>query len=242
MEYRGYLKRIFHNFSISYVTILNMDNSYFERADQYISDLLMAQDPVLAATQQSIIRSGMHDISVSPSQGKLLQVLATLCNAGKILELGTFFGYSAISLARALPAGGQLVTIEYDPAIAAIARTNFTNAGLGDKIQVRIGKALDILPLIAEEGIAPFDMIFIDADKESYPAYFEWALRLSRPGTLIVADNVIRHLYDPGTTEEKRAGVARFNQLLAESSAVTATIIQNVGIKEPDGMAIAVVK
>jgi len=220
MEYRGYLKRIFHNFSISYVTILNMDNSYFERADQYISDLLMAQDPVLAATQQSIIRSGMHDISVSPSQGKLLQVLATLCNAGKILELGTFFGYSAISLARALPAGGQLVTIEYDPAIAAIARTN----------------------LIAEEGIAPFDMIFIDADKESYPAYFEWALRLSRPGTLIVADNVIRHLYDPGTTEEKRAGVARFNQLLAESSAVTATIIQNVGIKEPDGMAIAVVK
>jgi caffeoyl-CoA O-methyltransferase len=218
-----------------------MNDEYFIKAENYISELFVLNDTVLAATLQSVQDAGIHDIGVSPSQGKLLQLLARLCGAKKILEMGTFFGYSGIWLARALPADGQLITLEYDPQNAAFAEKNFKNAGLQNKIQIRTGNALEILPQLEAEGAGPFDMIFIDADKPPYAEYFRLALRLSRPGTLIIADNVVRHVFDPATPEDKKNGVIRFNQLIAESDAVSAVILQTVGSKEPDGMAIAIV-
>jgi len=215
-------------------------NDLFKSADIYI-DTLFQEDRDLKNAAASVSAANMHDISVSHNQGRFLYVLARLCGAKKILELGTFVGYSTLCLAKALPKDGQLLTIEFDESNAAIAQKNFDAAGLNTIIDMRIGKAIDILPAIAAAGEGPFDMIFIDADKPPYAEYFQWALRLSRPGTLIVADNVIRHVFDPSTSDDKRAGVERFNKLLAESSAVTATIVQNVGVKEHDGMAIVVV-
>jgi predicted O-methyltransferase YrrM len=223
-----------------YCKIRSMINGLFISADRY-TDALFPEDKDLRNAAGSAVAAGLHDISVSHNQGRFLQVLARLCNAKKILELGTFVGYSAICLAKALPKDGQLLTIEYDASNAAIAQKNFDDAGLNKMITMRTGKAIDLLPEIEKAGEGPFDMIFIDADKPPYAEYFQWALRLSRPGTLIVVDNVVRHVFDPNTPEDKRAGVERFNKLLAECSAVTATIIQTVGAKEPDGMAIAVV-
>jgi caffeoyl-CoA O-methyltransferase len=220
-----------------------MNPSLFETVDNYISDLFHDQDEALAATEQSIIDSGIPSISVSPNQGKFLHILARLCNAQKILEIGTLAGYSTIWLARALPKNGKLVTLEFDPKHAAVAQKNITLAGLETIVDIRIGKALDTLPQLAAEGIGPFDMIFIDADKAPYKEYFDWALRLSRPGTLIVADNVIREgkVLDKDHTDEMVKGVMRFNEALAANPSVTATIIQTVGAKDHDGMAIAVV-
>jgi len=221
-----------------------MNQQLFESVDSYISDLFRDQDEALAATEQSIIDSGIPSISISPNQGKFLQLLARLCNAQKILEIGTLAGYSTIWLARALPNNGKLVTLEFDPKHAAVAEKNIANAGLASLVDIRIGKALDTLPQLAAEGAGPFDMIFIDADKPPYKEYFDWALRLSRPGTLIIADNVIREgkALDKDHTDEMVKGVRRFNEALAANPAVTATIIQTVGAKEHDGMAIAIVK
>jgi caffeoyl-CoA O-methyltransferase len=221
-----------------------MDQKLFEAVDQYIGSLFNDQDDVLFTTEQSITDAGIPPISVSPNQGKLLHLLAQLCHAQKILELGTLAGYSTIWLARALPENGQLVTLELDPKHADVARKNIIRAGLDNIVNIRIGKALEILPQIQAEGIAPFDMIFIDADKRPYTEYFEWALKLSRPGTLIIADNVIREgkVLDEKSADEMVTGVQRFNKALSTNPAVTATIIQTVGIKEHDGMALAIVK
>ncbi len=218
-----------------------MNNEYFIKADNYISELFDLNDAALSATQQSIEDAGIHDISISPSQGKFLQLMARLCGAKKILELGTFFGYSAIWLARALPPDGKLISVEFDPANAAAAQKNINRSGLDQLVQIRSGSALDILPQLEIDNAGPFDMIFIDADKPAYAEYFRLALRLSRPGTLIIADNVIRHVFDPTTPDDKKNGVLRFNQLVAENDAVSAVIIQTVGCKTPDGMTIAVV-
>lgn len=220
-----------------------MSKELFGSVDQYINNLLVNEDEALTATEASITEANIPPISISPNQGKFLQILAKLCNAKKILEIGTLAGYSTIWLARALPKDGQLITLEFDPKHAEVAHKNIIRAGLDSIVDIRIGKALDTLPQIEKEGIAPFDMIFIDADKSPYTEYFEWALRLSRPGTLIVADNVIREgkVLDPNSTDEMVKGVQRFNEALAKNTAVTATIIQTVGAKEHDGMAIAVV-
>ena len=220
-----------------------MDPTTFENVDHYISRLLAPQDRVLTDTLKSLEDHDISNISISAAQGKFLQVLALLCRATKILEIGTLGGYSAIWLARILPAHGRLVTIEADERHAGIARKNIEKAGLQSKIDIRIGKALDLLPKIEEEKIGPFDMIFIDADKPPYVEYFQWALRLSRPGTLIVADNVVRNgdILDPHSTDEKVQGAQRFNRMLSECSGVTAAILQTVGAKEYDGMALAVV-
>ena len=169
-----------------------MNSELFENVDQYINDLFVDQDDVLTATEASLNEANIPPISISPNQGKFLQILARLCHAKKILEIGTLAGYSTIWLARALPLDGQLITLEFDPKHADVAHTNIIRAGLDSIVDIRVGRALDTLPLIEAEGIAPFDMIFIDADKPPYTEYFQWALRLSRPGTLIVADNVIR--------------------------------------------------
>ncbi len=221
-----------------------MNQALFASVDQYINSLLAPEDEALKATVQSITDNQIPQISVSPNQGKFLQVLATLCRAKKILEVGTLAGYSTIWMARALPKDGHLVTIEFDPLHARVAQENMQRAGLAEQVDIRIGKAIDILPEIAAEGIGPpFDLIFIDADKPPYAEYYEWALKLSRPGTLIIADNVIREgqVLDPNCSDEKVQGVQRLNQILATDTRVTATIIQTVGEKEHDGMVIAVV-
>lgn len=221
-----------------------MDQQLFAAVDEYISHLFHDEDSCLEQTEQSIIHSGIPQISVSPNQGKFLHILAKLCNAKKILEMGTLGGYSTIWMARALPENGKLITLEIDNKHAEVARQNFERCGLASKIEIRLGKAIDILPLLKEEAAGPFDMIFIDADKPPYTEYFQWALKLSRPGTLIIADNVIREgkvLLDE-SPDEMVTGVKRFNKFLSQCSDVTATIFQTVGAKEHDGMAIALVK
>ena len=221
-----------------------MKQQLFSFLYKYISDLLAEEDDALKAVDQSIYDQGIPQISVSPNQGKFLQIMATLCGARNMLEIGTLAGYSTIWMARALPEGGRMVTLEYDALHARVARENIERAGLAEKVEVRLAKAIDILPQLEQEGAGPFDMIFIDADKPPYPEYYEWALKLSRPGTLIIADNVIREgqVLDPNSPDEKVQGVQRLNEILSRDSRVSATILQTVGIKEYDGMAIAVVK
>ncbi|MBK9542087.1 MAG: O-methyltransferase [Bacteroidetes bacterium] len=221
-----------------------MDNSLFEKVDHYIADLLGAEDEALKATIQSLDKEGMPQFSVSANQGKFLQIMAMTCGAKRILELGTLGGYAAIWMARALPKDGKLITIESDPGHAAVAKDNIQKAGLSDLVEVRIGKAIDVLNKMISYKMSPFDLIFIDADKPPYTEYFEAALKLSRPGTLIICDNVIREgkVLDAKSDDDKVQGVQRFNQMLSKNTAVHATIIQTVGSKEHDGMAVAVVR
>ncbi len=169
--------------------------------------------------------------------------MAKTCRAKKILEIGTLVGYSTIWMARALPDGGKLISLEFEPLHAKVARENIKRAGLSNVVDIRVGKAIDLLPQILADNEGPFDMLFIDADKTPYKEYFEWALKLSHPGTLIVADNVIREgkVMDANTKDEMVKGARRFNEFLATVPEVTATIVQTVGSKIHDGMALAVV-
>jgi caffeoyl-CoA O-methyltransferase len=219
-----------------------MDNKIFESVDKYICDFFVTQDDALIAAERSLDEADMPAISISPNQGKFLHMMALLCNAKRILEVGTLAGYSTIWMARALLDDGKLITLEYDPKHAGVAQKNIDRAGLASKVEIRVGKGLDLLPELKEEG--PFDMIFIDADKPPYTEYFEWALKLSRPGTLIIADNVIRDgkVLDSSSGDEMVKGVHRFNKMLSQNIEVTATIMQMVGVKEYDGMALAIVR
>lgn len=219
-------------------------SSIFEEVDGYISNLFGDEDEALRKAMQAIKDEKIPQISVSPNQGKFLQLLARLCNAKKILEIGTLGGYSTIWMARALPKDGKLISLEIDPHHAEVAAKNISVAGLSNIVDIRLGKAMDTLPQLVKENAGPFDMIFIDADKPPYKEYFEWSLKLSRPGTLIVADNVIRDgkVLLKESPDEMSAGAKRFNEALAENKEVSATIIQTVGTKEHDGMAIAIVK
>jgi caffeoyl-CoA O-methyltransferase len=220
-----------------------MTQKLFESVDSYISNLFGDEDRAILDVEKAIAASGIPQISISPNQGKFLQVLARLCKARRILEVGTLGGYSTIWMARALPKDGKLITLELEPKHAAVAKKNFETTGLADKIEIRLGKAIDGMEKLITERAEPFDMIFIDADKEPYTEYFAAALKLSRPGTLIITDNVIREgkVLDPATTDSMVKGVQRFNKALAENKSVIATIIQTVGSKDHDGMAIAVV-
>lgn len=220
-----------------------MEATIFSQVDTYISNLLAPEDKALTDTIESLDAEGLPQHSVSANQGKFLQVMMLLCNAKKVLELGTLGAYSTIWLARALPANGQITTIEVDPHHADVARKNIDNAGLSGKVKLITGKALEVLPTLIAEKAEPFDMIFIDADKPPYVDYFEYALQLSRPGTLIICDNVIREgkVLDENSSDEKVKGVQRLNKMLSGNKKVTATILQTVGVKEYDGMAIAVV-
>lgn len=224
-----------------YLAAMNLP--LFAQVDAYIADLTGQHDDALTAALAASEAAGLPSIAVSANQGKLLQVLARACGARRILEVGTLGGYSTIWLARALPPDGKLVTLEFEPKHAEVARANFVRAGLDGQIDLRLGKALDLLPQLETEGAGPFDFIFIDADKPPYPEYFEWAVRLARPGALIVADNVIRggRVLDPNSPDENVPGVRRLNAMLADNPAVTATILQTVGAKEHDGMVLAVV-
>ena len=221
-----------------------MTQEIWTAVDRYITDLFVPPDAALTAALQASQSAGLPTINVSPPQGKFLQLLARALGARAILEIGTLGGYSTIWLARALPAGGRLITLEADPKHAEIARANIARAGLAGVVELRLGRALDTLPQLAAEGRGPFDLIFIDADKPSYADYFTWALKLSRRGSVIIGDNVIRKgaVLNPGASDDPRVpGVLRFNELVAGEPRVSATVIQTVGGKGYDGFTMAVV-
>ena len=220
-----------------------MSQDRWTAVDAYVDDLFVGSDPVLAGVLETSAAAGLPAISVSPSQGKLLNVLARAVGAQRILELGTLGGYSAIWLARALPPRGRLVTIEASAAHADVARANFERAGLTGVIDLRVGPALDVLPQLLAEGADPFDVIFIDADKPNYPKYLDATLRLSRTGSLIVTDNVVRHgdVIEEHSTDAMVQGARQFNAALASNPRVAATVVQTVGSKGYDGFAIGIV-
>ena len=201
----------------------------WDEVDQWLEERLIAADAALEAAVEAA--------AVAPNQGKLLHLLARMQGARSILELGTLAGYSTIWLARALPEDGRLVTIEADPRLAEVARGNLERAGVAERVEVRVGQAADVLP----ELDGPFDLIFIDADKASNPEYLDWALRLSRPGTAIVADNVVRGGAVLSGTDPSAAGVRNFLEMLATEPRVSATAIQTVGAKGWDGFVLALV-
>jgi predicted O-methyltransferase YrrM len=211
--------------------------------DRYFTDLLVRPDATLAATLEASDAAGLPPISVADNQGKFLMLLALARGARNILEIGTLGGYSTIWLARALPADGRLITLEAVPTHAKIARENIERAGFGKTVEVRLGRASDTLPQLAAEGLGPFDFIFIDANKSGYPEYFEWSLKLAHRGTVIVADNVVRHgaVIDAHSRDANVIGVRRFMELVSLEPRVSATAIQTVGSKGYDGFAMAVV-
>ena len=220
-----------------------MSNDIFGSVDQFINQLFVKEDESLVDTKKAIIDNGLPQISVSENQGKFLYMLAKLKNPEKILEIGTLGGYSTIWLARALSKTGHLTTLELDQHHADVAKTNIANAGLANAVTVRVGNALEELPKLEKENAGPFDVIFIDADKAPYPKYFQWALKLSKPGTLIITDNVVREgkILEENKDDADTTGVQQFIQLLSSTKEVTATIIQTVGSKYHDGIALAIV-
>jgi predicted O-methyltransferase YrrM len=217
-----------------------MTKDVWTAVDRYLTDRVMPADPALDNALATSAAAGLPDIAVSPNHGKLLYVLAKVQGARRILEIGTLGGYSTIWLARALPPGGHLITLEFDPKHADVARANIGHAGLARMVHVRVGAALDTLPQLAAEGRGPFDFIFIDADKVNTAPYFTWALTLSRPGSLILVDNVVRDgaVADLATTDPAVQGMQRFFELVRSEPRVDATAIQTVGIKGYDGLAI----
>jgi predicted O-methyltransferase YrrM len=220
------------------------DQQRWTAVDEYVSDLLAPDDEALEQAVAGAVEAGLPAIQVSPPQGKLLAVLARSVGARTALEFGTLGGYSTIWLGRALPADGRLITLEYEAAYAEVARINLERAGLAEKVQIRVGPALETLPALEDEGAGPFDLVFIDADKVHTPEYFAWSLEHTRPGGLIVADNVIRGgaLVDPADTDPAIVAQRRFHEMLAAEPRVEATTIQTVGGKGYDGFSIALVR
>ena len=220
-----------------------MNEELWSSVDRYLTDLLLPSDPILEAALEDSRSAGLPAINVSPAQGKLLQLLARIRGATNILEVGTLGGYSTIWLARALPTGGKLVTLEYEPKHAAVARKNIERAGLSGCVEIRLGKAIETLPQLEAEGRGPFDLVFIDADKPSTADYFHWSLRLTRPGSLIIVDNVVRkgNVIDAASEDENVRGVRRFLELAKTQSGISGTAIQTVGIKGYDGFALILV-
>ena len=220
-----------------------MSEETWAAVEKYVDGLLIPSDPVLDAAVAASEAAGLPDIAVTSSQGKLLYLLARLQRARRILEVGTLGGYSTIWLARALPEDGSVVTIESEKQHCEVARVNVERADLSALVEFREGKALDVLPELAAEGLEPFDLVFIDADKENTEAYFRWALRLSRVGAAILVDNVIRQgkVAEAETDDARVEGMRRFFEMLAAEPRVTATTIQTVGRKGYDGFTLAMV-
>jgi predicted O-methyltransferase YrrM len=220
-----------------------MTQELWTAVDQYINETLISGDPILEATLQASETAGLPPIQVSPPQGKMLHILARSIKARNILEIGTLGGYSTIWMARALPAGGRLLTLEADAKHAEVARANVARAGLAEMVELRLGPALDTLPYVAAENRGAFDLIFIDANKSTMAEYFDWSLKLSRPGTMLIADNVIRSgaVVDAASKDADVQGVRRFNERVAAEPRVSATEIQTVGSKGYDGFALVLV-
>ena len=216
------------------------NDSLFAAVDTYINSLFAADDPVLSRAVERAARAGLPEIQVSPGQGKLIYLMAKMIGARRMLEIGTLGGYSTVWLGRALPDDGELLTIELDPAHAAVARETLKDAGLSGRCEVIEGKGLDEMRALEPS----FDLVFLDANKDGYPAYLKQAIRLTRPGGLIVADNVVREgaVLDPSKVDPNAIGAAAFNQALASDDRLEAIVLQQVGIKGHDGLAIARVK
>lgn len=213
----------------------------WRRTDEFLSDLLVGHDPGLEAALAAQTDGGLPAIEVAPVSGKLLNLLARMSGARRVLEIGTLGGYSTIWLARGVGDGGEVVTIEAEPANAAIARASIDAAGVGERVAIRIGRAADVLPTLA--GSDPFDLVFIDADKESNTIYLDWAARLGRAGTVVVVDNIGREgeIVDESTTDPMVIGTRDGLRMLAEDPRFDATALQTVGIKGWDGVALAIV-
>jgi predicted O-methyltransferase YrrM len=220
-----------------------MPQEQWAAVDRYFTEQLHLSDSVLEAGLQANSAAKLPAIDVTPAQGCFLHLLAKMVASRKILEIGTLGGYSTIWLARALPPEGRLITLEFNPAHAEIAQSNIQRAGLSDRIEIRVGAALDSLPKIAQQGLAPFDFIFIDADKPNNPHYLEWAVRLSRLGTLIVVDNVVRDgaIADASSSDPSVVGTRKMFEMMSRHPGLSATALQTVGTKGYDGFAIAIV-
>jgi len=221
-----------------------MNQDAFHAVDQFVADTLLVEDAALRAAVDAAESAGLPAIQVSPPQGKLLQLLVRLLGAKRILEFGTLGGYSAILMARALPADGRLISLEAKPEYAEVARRSIERAGVGERVDVRVGPALEALPVLEEEGAGPFDLVFIDADKVNTPNYFNWALDRTRAGGLIIADNVVRDgtLGDAADPDEATVAQRRLHEELRGDPRVSATTIQTVGAKGYDGFLIALVE
>jgi predicted O-methyltransferase YrrM len=221
-----------------------MTQQLWSAVDEYAADLLIESDPVFEEALAASAAAGLPEIAVSPSQGKLLHLLARMHGSRSILELGTLGAYSTIWLARALPPGGRMVTLEVDPAFARVAAANLERASLSDRVELRVGRASDSLHELRDEPADPFDFIFIDADKQSTPEYFAVALELTRPGSVILTDNVVRAgaLADGDSDDPRVTGMRRFHEMLSCESRVSATTIQTVGSKGYDGFTLAIVE
>jgi predicted O-methyltransferase YrrM len=221
-----------------------MTERTWSAVDEYVSALLAPHDEVLEEAVAASERAGLPAIQVSPPQGKLLALLVEAIGATTVLEFGTLGGYSTIWLGRALPDGGRLVTLEADPRYAAVAGENIARAGLAEIVDLRVGPALDALPELEAEGAGPFDLTFVDADKVHSPEYFAWAVEHSRPGSLIVADNVVRdgRLADPDDGDPAIRAQRRLHEAIAADLRVSATTIQTVGGEGYDGFTVALVR
>jgi predicted O-methyltransferase YrrM len=221
-----------------------MDQDAFSAVDRFIGETIVAEDEGLREAVEAAEAAGLPAIQVSPPQGKLLALLVRLVGARRILEFGTLGGYSAILMARALPEDGKLISLEANPDYAEVARRSIEAAGVGEKVEVRVGPALEALPTLEEEGAGPFDLVFIDADKVNTPNYFAWALDRTRPGGLIIADNVVRDgsLADAHDVDEATRAQRRLHEMLSDEPRVDATTIQTVGVKGYDGFLVALVR
>ena len=208
------------------------------RIDGYIEGLFAPQDAALEAAARESRRAGLPEIQVSPNEGRLLQLLAELAGARRVLEIGTLGGYSAIHFGRALPMDGLLISLEIDARHAEVARKNVERAGLEEKVEIRVGDARDLLALLAEKDEDPFDLVFIDADKMGYPEYLEWSLRLTRPGSLILGDNTVRggSILDP--QDDSARAINEFNEKLAKDPRLSAIVVPLIR-ERVDGLAIA---
>lgn len=220
-----------------------MSEASWDAVDRYLTEALLPRDEILDAVLDRCAAAALPPISVSAAQGRFLHLLAKICGARNVLEVGTLGGYSTIWLARALPPHGRVLTIELDPHHADIAVENFERAGLSEAVEIRRGAAIEVLPSLAAEGLSPFDLIFIDADKESTAEYFEWALQLARPGSVIVVDNVVRGgaVADAHSDDSSVQGIRRFLAAASNDARVTMTALQTVGTKGHDGFAIGIV-
>lgn len=214
----------------------------WKQVDAYMAQKLIAPDPVLEAALQRNSEAGLPNHDVAVNQGKLLNLFAQMCGAKTVLEIGTLGGYSTIWLARALPEGGKVITLEYSAKHAGIAQQNIDAAGIADKVEIIVGAAAESLPHL--QGRAPFDLIFIDADKPNNPLYLEWALKLSRKGTVIIGDNVVRNgaVTDPQSADANVIGVRRFVDMMEAEPRLDATALQTVGSKGWDGFTLAIVR
>jgi predicted O-methyltransferase YrrM len=221
-----------------------LEQKHWSAVDDFLVAKLVKPDAALNRALADSDRGGLPAINVSPCHGKLLNLIARMIGARRILEIGTLGGYSTIWLARALPSSGRLITLEFSQKHADIARANIERAGLLDRVDIRVGRALDTLPVVARESSEPFDLIFMDADKESNRDYLDWAVKLARPGSVIITDNVVRdgQVIDEASGDRMVAGTRRFLDALADEPRVSATAIQTVGSKGWDGFTIALVE